>query len=88
MKNLSSRVISAVIALIVLVLAVYYAREKGIYAIILFVVVRGSFEIARLFFDSTFPRFTRTFFLVVATAIFLLVSQESFRFLAGISLRP
>ena len=86
MKNLSSRVVSAVIALIVLVLAVYYAREKGIYAIILFVVIRGSFEIARLFFDSNYPRFIRPFFLIFSTAIFLIISQESFRFLAGISL--
>ena len=86
MKNLSSRVISAVIALIVLILAVYYAREKGIYAIILFVVVRGSFEIARLFFDSNYPRFARPLFLIFSTTIFLVISQESLRFLTGISL--
>lgn len=84
MKNLSSRVTSALIALSVLIAAIYYGRELGIYFLALFVVIRGSFEIARLFFNETYPKFARGLLVFLATGIFLLISQEMFLAMSGI----
>jgi len=85
MKNLSSRVISAVIALGVLFCAIYFGRETGIYVLIFLVVFRGSFEMARLFFDSTYPRFVKGFFVFLSMVIFSVIAQEAFRSLAGLA---
>lgn len=86
MKNLSSRVISAVIALSVLVVAIYFGREIGIFILALFVVVRGSFEIARMFFDETYPKFVKRLLVFLCTSIFLVISQDIFRALSGIAI--
>lgn len=86
MKNLSSRIISAVIALVVLVLAVYYGREKGIYLFVLFAVVRGSFEVARMFFTVDHPPFIKRMFVSLSTIVFLIVTQESLRFVSGVAI--
>ena len=85
MKNLSSRVVSAVIALVVLFLAIYYGRENGIYVLILLTVARGSFEVARLFFNSTYPTFSRWVLVVLSVAVFLVLSQQNFRSLSAIA---
>ncbi len=82
MKNLSSRVISAVVALIFLFLAIYYGRENGVYVLILVAVVRCTFELARLFFDASYPRFSRWFMVILFTGIFVVIAQDSFRPLA------
>ncbi len=84
MKNLSSRVISALTALVLLILAVYFGREKGIYLICLLVVIRGSFEITRLFFGAEYPKFTKRLYVFLASAIFIIITQESLRFLTGL----
>jgi len=86
MKNLSSRIISAVVALILLILFVYYGREKGIYVIGILAVVRASFEIARMFFNAEYPTFTRSLFITLSTLIFLLVTQEELKFISGVAL--
>ena len=86
MKNLSSRVISAAIALIILFLSVYYGNEKGIYVIALFTVVRASFEIARLFFTADYPKFVHKLFIALSTVIFIIVTQEQLRFISGVAL--
>lgn len=85
MKNLSSRIISAIIALLILVLAVYFGREKGVYVIGLFVVARTSFELARMFFNSSYPAFTRKFYTILATIIFIIISQEGLHFISGVA---
>src|SRR3989344_1511442 len=71
MKNLSSRIVSAIIALIVLILAVYFGREKGIYLFALFVVIRGSFEIARMLFSQDHPPFLKRLFVTVSSVRFI-----------------
>ncbi|MBC7466006.1 MAG: phosphatidate cytidylyltransferase [Bdellovibrio sp.] len=86
MKNLSSRVISAIIALIILTLFIYFGKEKGLYVIGLFTVVRASFEIARMFFNASYPKFTRNLFLIVSTLLFILVTQEELRSISGVAL--
>lgn len=86
MKNLSSRIISAIIALAVLFIAIYFGRENGVYVLVFLVVFRGSFEAARLFFDSTYPKFVKSLFVFLSMAIFSIIAQESFRSLAGLAL--
>lgn len=86
MKNLSSRVISAVVALIVLFLTVFYGRENGVYVLIFLTVFRGSFEMARLFFDATYPKFVKGLFVFLSMVVFIVIAQESFRSLAGLAL--
>lgn len=86
MKNLSSRIISAIIALIILTAAIFFGREKGIYVLALLTVVRASFEIARMFFNSEYPVFTKKLFLIISTVIFIIVSQDQLRFISGVAL--
>ena len=86
MKNLSSRIISAFIALVVLILAVYFGREKGIYVFVLFAVIRGSFEVARMFFTADYPPFIKRLFVTLSTVVFLIVTQESLRFISAIAI--
>ncbi len=86
MKNLSSRVISAAIALVILFLAIYYGREHGIYIMALLVVIRGSFEIARLFFDDSYPHFVKKLLIFLATSIFLIITQENLRSISGVAM--
>lgn len=86
MKNLSSRIISALVALIILFCTVYFWRDTGLYALIFLVVFRGSFEVARLLFDETYPRFVKYLFIFLSMSIFSVVAQEEFRSLAGIAL--
>ncbi|OFZ28571.1 MAG: hypothetical protein A2622_05620 [Bdellovibrionales bacterium RIFCSPHIGHO2_01_FULL_40_29] len=86
MKNLSSRIVSAIIALIVLILAVYFGREKGIYLFALFVVIRGSFEIARMLFSQDHPPFLKRLFVTVSSVVFIIITQENMRFISGIAM--
>lgn len=79
MKNLLSRVVSAVIAVIVLFLALYFGGEMGVYVMTLLVTVRGSFEIARMFFNETYPPFVKNLFMFLSTFIFLIITQENMR---------
>ncbi|MCC2679460.1 MAG: phosphatidate cytidylyltransferase [Pseudobdellovibrio sp.] len=74
MKNLSYRAISAVVALVILVAALYYGQINGIYALVLFVVIRGSFEVARMFFAVDYPRFVKRLFVSMSTAVFILIT--------------
>jgi phosphatidate cytidylyltransferase len=86
MKNLSSRFISAIIALIILVCFVYFLRERGIYLISLLIVVRASFEIARMFFNPEYPILARKLFVILSTSIFIIITQETLHGLAGIAM--
>ncbi len=83
MKNLSSRILSAFVALLILFFTLYYLGDVGIYILTLLVVIRGSFEIARLFFNQTYPRFVKRLLVFLATSIFLIITQEHMRSMAG-----
>ena len=86
MKNLSFRIISAIIALITLFLAVYFGQEKGIYILALLVVIRGSFEIARMFFNSDYPAFLKRIFVFVSTLVFLSITQMPLQIFSGLAI--
>lgn len=86
MKNLSSRVLSALVALAIFIIVLYYGREVGVFFLALFVVVRGSFEIARMFFSLTYPKFIKRLFVFLTTAIFLIVTSERFKDAANFAL--
>lgn len=86
MKNLLSRAISAIIALVIFSAIIYYGEKPGAYLLILFVVIRGSFEIARMFFSDAYPKFSKRFFVTLTTVLFLLVTQEELRYLANFAL--
>src|SRR5687768_2883701 len=86
MKNLSSRIISAVVALILLSASLYFWEEKGLYWIVFLVVVRGSFEAARMFFDAEYPPFIKRLFVSVASVTFLIITPENLRNVAGVAI--
>ncbi len=86
MKNLSFRIISAAFALVALFLAVYFGQEKGIYLLALLTVVRGSFEIARMFFNSEYPAFLKRIFVFISTLVFLGITQTSLQIFSGVAI--
>jgi phosphatidate cytidylyltransferase len=83
MNNLSSRAISAIAALIIMIAALYFGQTLGIYAMALFVVIRGSFEIARMFFTPDYPRFVKRLFVSLATLVFIFITLDQFNFVAN-----
>ncbi|MGZ3692600.1 MAG: phosphatidate cytidylyltransferase [Pseudobdellovibrio sp.] len=80
MKNLSSRVVSALVAVTVLSLVLYYGEKTGIYLLCLFVVIRGSFEVARMFFSNEYPKFVKRLFVSLSTLVFLLITLDQFSY--------
>lgn len=86
MKNLSSRAISAVIAVIILFATIYYLQKDGVFLLTLFVVARGSFEIARMFFGTEYPPFVKRFFVTLATGIFIFITREQFQYAANFAI--
>ena len=86
MKNLSSRVFSALAALFVLIAAIYFGGELGIYIIILLATIRSAFEIARMFFNETYPHYVKRLFVFLVTAIFLIITQENMRAMTSVLL--
>lgn len=83
MKNLSYRTISALIALVIVVGAIYFGEHTGAYLLCLFVVVRGSFEMARMFFTSTYPPAVKWLFVILNTALFIFITQENLQYLSS-----
>ncbi len=83
MKNLSYRTISALVALVLFVGAVYFGETTGAYLIVFFVVVRGSFEIARMFFANGYPPVVKWLFVILTSALFLFVTQENLKYLSN-----
>lgn len=86
MKNLLSRTVSAIVALCILFFAIYYGREQGIYFLAILVVLRGSFEVARLFFNKNYPKYVKTFLIFLSGSTFLITTQENLQFLSGITI--
>ena len=83
-NNLTFRIFSATVALIILFLAIYYGRETGIFIVALFCVFRGSFEIARLFFQDKYPKFAKPFFVGLCLSVFSIITFDGYKSLAGI----
>lgn len=83
-NNLTFRIFSAAVALVILFIAIYYGRETGIYILALFCVFRGSFEIARLFFQDHYPQFTKPFLVGLCLSVFTIITFEDFKSLSGI----
>lgn len=84
MSNLTSRVFSAAIALILLFCAVYFWQETGVYLLAILVVFRGSFEMARMFFSTNYPIYSKTFFTSLSLLIFLIITHPIFKALSGL----
>lgn len=83
-NNLTFRIFSAIIALIILFLAIYYGRETGIFIVALFCVFRGSFEMARLFFQDKYPAFAKPFFVGLCLSVFSVITFDGYKSLAGV----
>ena len=84
MSNLTSRIFSAFVALVLLFCAIYFWQETGIYVLAVLVVFRGSFEMARMFFSSNYPVYSKTFFVALCLITFLIISHPIHKSLAGI----
>lgn len=85
MKNLTYRIISAVIGLICLFLCIYLAKDNGVYFLAVLVVLRGSYELTRMLFTKE-PFFSRWFLIFINLVTFLIITQENFKFLTPILL--
>lgn len=83
MKNLTYRIISAVIGLVCLFFCIYLAKENGVYFLAILVVLRGSFELARMLFIKE-PGFSRWLLIFINLLTFLIITQENFKFLTPI----
>lgn len=86
MKNLSYRAISAIIALVIVVGAIYFGERTGAYFLCLFVVVRGAFEMARMFFPSTYPSAVKRLFVFLISAVFIFITQENLQYLSSFAI--
>lgn len=86
MKNLYYRAISALIALFLFIATIYFGHKTGAYFICLFVVIRGAFEMARMFFPTTYPKFVKRLFVFLATALFLLITIDQLKYIANFAL--
>ncbi len=84
MQNLASRFFSAAVALIILFCAIYFWQATGVYVIGIFVVLRGSYEMARMFFSDDYPKHSKTFFVFLSLISFLIVTNPLFKFLSGL----
>lgn len=71
-------------ALFILFAAVFVWQEKGVFAVAFLVVLRGSYEMARMFFNQDYPSFSKAFFVILAGFAFLIVSNENLRGLSGL----
>lgn len=86
MKNLSYRTLSAAVALIITIAVIYFGRSAGAYLLCLFVVVRGAFEVARMFFSNIYPKFVKRLFVFLATTLFVLITQDQLKYVANFAL--
>lgn len=84
MQNLTSRALSAAAALVILFCAIYFWQSTGVFILALLVVFRGSFEMARMFFSTDYPKYSKTFFVILSLTSFLIITNQLFKFLSGI----
>lgn len=83
MKNLSSRTLSALVALVLFIGAIYFGESTGAYLVCLFVVVRGSFELARMLFSASYPPVVKKIFVFLNTALFIFITQDNLQYLSN-----
>ncbi|MEK6627255.1 MAG: phosphatidate cytidylyltransferase [Bdellovibrionota bacterium] len=86
MTNISYRVLSALAAAVIVIGAVYFGQKTGAYILCLFCAVRGSYEMARMFFSTEYPKFVNSQFIFLTTAIFLLITQNQLPHLTDFAL--
>ncbi len=84
MQNLTHRTFSALIAISIFTIIMYFFAESGVYAMVLFTVMRGSYEMSRMFFKKTYPRFVPWFLMFICVSTFVLCTTDQFRALAPI----
>jgi phosphatidate cytidylyltransferase len=65
-KQLTTRIISALVAVVILFVMVYFFQLTGILWMSFFVAVIGSYEMARLIFSNHYPQFSKTLFVAIA----------------------
>ncbi len=86
MKNLSYRALSALVALFIFIGTIYFGEKTGAYYLCLFVVIRGAFEMARMFFPGTYPKFVKRLFVFLTAALFILITQDQLKYVANFAL--
>ncbi len=86
MKNLAHRTFSAVIAISIFATLLYFFSESGVYAMVLFAVIRGSYEMSRMFLRKTFPQFVSWYLMLVCIVTFILCTTDRFRSLAVLAI--
>lgn len=79
MKNFTSRILSAAVALIIFFIAVYYWQQKGVFVLGLFFVAVGSIEMAKLLFNQNFPKSSKRYFVTLSLLIFIIITQEKYK---------
>lgn len=83
-QNFAYRLASAIVALIILFVAIFYGRETGIFILSIFVVFRGSFEAARLFFQGQYPDFAKPFIVGLSLSVYSIITFENFHVLSEV----
>ena len=86
MKNLAVRITSALIAFLTFLIVLYFFGDRGLYWIIFILVLRGSYEVARMSFNDSYPAFVRKLLVFLSAAIYLIITQEILRSLTGLLL--
>lgn len=86
MKNLTIRVVSALVAFLTLLVLLYYFSDRGLYVIVFAAVLRSSYEVARMSFNDTYPSFVRKLLVFLTSVIFLIITQDITRNLTGLLL--
>lgn len=70
MPNLTTRIISAVVAVLVLFCVVYFFQMPGILWLCFGVAIMGSYEMSRLIFSNQYPKFSKTLFVLISVLSF------------------
>ena len=82
MTNLTSRILSAIAAIIILTFVIYNYKAAGVYGLITFVVIRGSHEFARMVFKNNFSKKLIYFYVFFNSILFLLLTYYGLKPLA------
>lgn len=80
------RITSALFAFITFLLILYFAGDRGLYWVVFVLVLRGSYEVARMSFNETYPPFVRKLLVFLTAVIYLIVTQEALKNLTGLLL--
>lgn len=86
MKNLPVRIASALVALIIFLLIMYFTGDTGTYWVVFLLVLRGSYEAARMSFSKDYPGFVRKLIMGLTAIIYLIITQPALKNLTGLLL--